>query len=98
MRARFLAFWSSFVAVFQKEFVHIRRDRATLVIALTIPIFQLTLFGAKRGYLANTRSLCQHAPSSKVEYTGQNGKTLTQKVPIKIACAGKPKRPTRHRH
>jgi ABC-2 type transport system permease protein len=45
MKERFLAFWSSFVAVFQKEFVHIRRDRATLGIALTIPIFQLTLFG-----------------------------------------------------
>src|SRR5579859_3382140 len=39
------AFLSSFVAVFKKEFVHMRRDRATLVIALAIPIFQLVLFG-----------------------------------------------------
>jgi ABC-2 type transport system permease protein len=38
-------FFSSFVAVFNKEFVHIRRDRATLVIALAIPVFQLVLFG-----------------------------------------------------
>jgi ABC-2 type transport system permease protein len=38
-------FLSSFVAVFTKEFVHMRRDRATLVIALAIPIFQLILFG-----------------------------------------------------
>jgi ABC-2 type transport system permease protein len=38
-------FLSSFVAVFTKEFVHIRRDRATLVIALAIPVFQLILFG-----------------------------------------------------
>jgi ABC-2 type transport system permease protein len=38
-------FLSSFVAVFTKEFVHIRRDRATLVIALAIPVFQLVLFG-----------------------------------------------------
>src|SRR5579883_1441189 len=38
-------FVSSFVAVFTKEFVHIRRDRATLVIALAIPVFQLVLFG-----------------------------------------------------
>ena len=37
--------WSSFVAILQKEFVHIRRDRSTLVIALTIPLFQLILFG-----------------------------------------------------
>jgi ABC-2 type transport system permease protein len=38
-------FWDSFVAIFQKEFVHMRRDRSTLVIALTIPLFQLILFG-----------------------------------------------------
>jgi ABC-2 type transport system permease protein len=38
-------FLSSFIAIFTKEFVHIRRDRATLVIALAIPIFQLVLFG-----------------------------------------------------
>ena len=39
------AVWNSFVAIFQKEFLHVRRDRGTLVIALTIPIFQLILFG-----------------------------------------------------
>lgn len=39
------AVWDSFVAIFQKEFLHITRDRGTLVIALTIPIFQLILFG-----------------------------------------------------
>jgi ABC-2 type transport system permease protein len=39
------AFVNSFVAIFTKEFVHMRRDRATLVIALAIPIFQLVLFG-----------------------------------------------------
>jgi ABC-2 type transport system permease protein len=37
--------WNSFWAVLQKEFVHMRRDRATLVVALTIPLFQLVLFG-----------------------------------------------------
>ncbi len=37
--------WSSFVAIFTKEFIHIRRDRSTFVIAFTIPIFQLVLFG-----------------------------------------------------
>jgi ABC-2 type transport system permease protein len=38
-------FLSSFIAIFTKEFVHIRRDRATLTMALAIPVFQLTLFG-----------------------------------------------------
>jgi ABC-2 type transport system permease protein len=37
--------WASFRAIFQKEFLHIRRDRATLVMAFTIPLFQLILFG-----------------------------------------------------
>ena len=37
--------WASFVAILQKEFVHIRRDRATLIAAFSIPMFQLVLFG-----------------------------------------------------
>jgi ABC-2 type transport system permease protein len=37
--------WDSFVAIFQKEFLHVRRDRGTLAIALMIPLFQLVLFG-----------------------------------------------------
>jgi ABC-2 type transport system permease protein len=45
MKQRWLAFLNSFLAVFQKELFHMRRDRGTLVVALTIPIFQLTLFG-----------------------------------------------------
>ncbi len=45
MSPRIASFINSFVAVFQKEFLHIRRDRGTLGIALAIPIFQLVLFG-----------------------------------------------------
>src|SRR5438046_5059918 len=37
--------WSSFKAIFRKEFLHIFRDRATLVMAFSIPVFQLILFG-----------------------------------------------------
>lgn len=37
--------WPSFVAIFRKELIHILRDRSTLVIALTVPLFQLILFG-----------------------------------------------------
>lgn len=37
--------WASFIAIFQKEFLHVRRDRAILVAALAIPVFQLVLFG-----------------------------------------------------
>jgi ABC-2 type transport system permease protein len=38
-------FWSSFVAIFRKEFLHITRDRSTMMVALSIPIFQMILFG-----------------------------------------------------
>lgn len=38
-------FWNSLDAIARKEFLHIRRDRATLVAAFSIPIFQLVLFG-----------------------------------------------------
>jgi ABC-2 type transport system permease protein len=37
--------WDSLVAIMLKEFVHVRRDRATLMAALSIPLFQLVLFG-----------------------------------------------------
>jgi ABC-2 type transport system permease protein len=37
--------WASFRAVFEKEFLHVRRDRGTLVLAFSIPLFQLILFG-----------------------------------------------------
>lgn len=37
--------WPSFVAIFRKELIHILRDRSTLIIALTVPLFQLILFG-----------------------------------------------------
>jgi hypothetical protein len=59
---------------------------------------QLTLFGARRGYLANTRSLCQHQPAVTVAFGAQNGKTLTRKVPIKTACGAKQQRPRPHPH
>jgi ABC-2 type transport system permease protein len=37
--------WSSFVAILQKEFKHIFRDRATLVMFFMLPVIQLSLFG-----------------------------------------------------
>jgi ABC-2 type transport system permease protein len=39
------AIWSSFLAIFTKEFLHVGRDRGTLVAAFSIPVFQLILFG-----------------------------------------------------
>ena len=55
----------------------------------------MTIFGGKTGYLVNTRDLCAHAPVTKVDYTGQNGKTFSQSVKVKASC-GKSKKP-RHK-
>lgn len=38
--------WSSFFATFRKEFIHIRRDRGTLIMALSMPLFQMIIFGS----------------------------------------------------
>ena len=37
--------WSSFVSIFRKEFLHITRDRGTLMLAFSVPVFQMLLFG-----------------------------------------------------
>ncbi len=65
-----------------------------------VPIghFQLTLFGQKQGYLANTRNLCRHPVMTTVQYAAQNGKVLTQKLAMKTACGNRAKRPKRRRH
>jgi hypothetical protein len=74
------------------------RLRTTVPVIPDVPIghFRLTLYGAKQGYLSNTRSLCAHRASATVQYSAQNGRALTQKAPIKTACATKSKRPKRH--
>jgi hypothetical protein len=54
--------------------------------------FTLSLFGGKRGYLTNTRSLCYAPVVSTIEYTAQNGKTMSKRVTAKTACgSGKAK-------
>jgi hypothetical protein len=58
--------------------------------------FALTVFGGKTGYLVNTRSLCAGKSTVTIDYSAQNGKTLTQKAKVKTACKGGKKRPARH--
>ena len=63
--------------------------------------FRLTLFGGAKGYLVNTRSLCEAPPVIGVEFTAQNGKTLSQQVKTKTACKAKKskrRRGRRHHH
>jgi hypothetical protein len=55
--------------------------------------FRLTLLGRDKGYLVNTRSLCAAPAVTKVSYTAQSGRRLTQRVRTKTACGkGKAKR------
>src|SRR6202040_4445470 len=74
--------------------------RTEVPVAPDVPIghFALTLFGAKQGYLANTQSLCAAPILTSVEYQAQNGKALTQKVPIKTACGTKAKKKHKRHH
>ena len=71
--------------------------RTTVSVVPDAPIghFRLNLYGGKRGYLTNTRSLCSAPVVSEVEYVGQNGKTVTQQVSAKTSCGAKAAR--RHR-
>ena len=49
--------------------------------------FHLVVFGGKRGYLANTRSLCTHTPVVRVNYMAQNGETTSQAIKVKAPCS-----------
>jgi hypothetical protein len=51
--------------------------------------FRLTVFGGKKGYLINTRSLCAQPVVSTVEYVAQSGKVLTQKIKAHAAACKK---------
>jgi hypothetical protein len=53
--------------------------------------FRLTLFGKNQGYIINTRDLCAAPALTTVEYSAQNGKSLTQRVKAKTACGAKAK-------
>jgi hypothetical protein len=68
------------------------RLRTTVATVPDAPIgyFRLDLLGGKKGYIVNTRSLCKTDAIIKVDFAGQNGKSVTQKVKPKTACgAGK---------
>ena len=59
--------------------------------------FRFTLFGGSQGYLSNTQSLCSSPTVSTVEFSGQNGKTVTQQVKTKTACKSKKAKRARRR-
>ena len=66
-------------------------DGALKTVVPTVPDapigdFRLTVFGGKKGYLINTRSLCAKKVVSTIEYVAQNGKKLTQNIKAQAAC------------
>jgi hypothetical protein len=71
------------------------RLQTTVPVVPDAPIghFQMIVFGGKTGYLVNTRDICTNVPVTKVAYTGQNGRTLSQSIKVKAACGkGKQRR------
>jgi hypothetical protein len=73
------------------------RLQTTVPVVPDAPIghFALTVFGGKKGYLVNTRSLCSRVPITQISYTGQNGKTRSEAIKAKVACGKGSKK--RHR-
>jgi hypothetical protein len=59
--------------------------------------FRLKLFGGKKGYLVNTRSLCASPSKTLVEYVAQSGRKLKQRVKTKTACGKGRKSKRAHR-
>jgi hypothetical protein len=64
------------------------RLRTTVPVIPDAPVghFRLTLFGAKQGYLINTRNLCRKPPSIRISYVAQNGRTRKETVRVKTGC------------
>ncbi len=72
----------------ESKTLHQGRLRTTVPVIPDVPIghFQLTLYGGKVGYLANTRNLCAHPVVSDVNYVAQSGRKSTQKVRLSTRC------------
>ncbi len=60
--------------------------------------FRFTLFGGKQGYISNTQSLCSEPTTSTIEFSAQNGKTMTQQVKTKTVCKARKSRQARRHH
>ncbi len=60
--------------------------------------FRFTLFGGKQGYISNTQSLCSEPTTSTIEFTAQNGKTMTQQVKTKTVCKARKSNRKSRRH
>jgi hypothetical protein len=60
------------------------RLRTTVPVVPDAPVgrFVFNLLGGKRGYLINTRDICENPPTIKVDFTAQNGKSLSQNVKV----------------
>jgi hypothetical protein len=73
------------------------RLKTTAQVVPDAPIghFSLTVFGGKKGYLVNTRNLCQQAPVVRVAFTGQNRKIDAEQIKVKTACSKGQKRRSR---
>ncbi len=54
--------------------------------------FSLKIFGGKHGYLANTRDLCRRTPAIEMNFAGQNGKSASENVKVKMGCGGTSRR------
>ncbi|HKZ12708.1 MAG TPA: hypothetical protein VJL81_02570 [Solirubrobacterales bacterium] len=76
------------------------RIRTTFSPIPDVPVstFTLTMQGAKKGLLVNSRNLCEHRYFAKLNFLAQNGKTFKKRrLPLGVvACHGKYKAKAKH--
>ena len=54
----------------------------------------LNLQGGKKGLIQNSRSLCGKRKKARVAMTGQNGRRVNDRVPLRVSCGSKGKKRT----
>jgi hypothetical protein len=74
----------------QAESSSVQRGRlkTTVPVIPDAPVghFRLTLLGGAKDYLINSKDICRNPGRIRVDYTGQNGMTRSQKVEVKAPC------------
>jgi hypothetical protein len=62
--------------------------RTVVPVIPDVPVghFRLTLLGRAKGYLVNSKDLCRHPGRVRVDFSGQNGKSRSQRIKVETPC------------
>jgi hypothetical protein len=76
------------------------RLRTTFSSVPDVPVSRVSvdLLGGNRGLLQNSETLCGKRKKATVRMTGQNGRRVNTRVPLRVACGAKPRSKRHARH